>query len=148
MSHTSRVPGDTSGATVLAGYPGQEIVARQNTYTNFFGGSNFGDVTSITLTPGTWVINAHMTVYLNFSTMQTWGGFIGTVAGNNSTGRVDGDNAFYGAVPTSSMNFETRSVSGYMVRISSNTTYYLKAFAGYSAGTPQFVGRISGFRIA
>lgn len=143
---TGPVLGSTSGAAVPAGRVGEQIRSAV-AFTNAGASTTYSDITSITLTPGVWDINAGVIANLNGATQIAWDGFIGTVAGNNSTGFVDGDNDFQGAVPTSAVNAKG-TVAQYRVVVSSSTTYYVKCKAVYSAGTPRFAARISAVRIA
>jgi hypothetical protein len=134
------------GTAVPTGFALEEIVARSGAYTNFPATTVTGDLISVTLTPGVWVLNAQATYFNNGATQTNWGYFIGTVAGNNVTGRADGDNTFFGGAVPAAQNFSSGGVSGFIVRPTVTTTYYLKHNATYSAGTPQAVGRLSAIR--
>lgn len=139
------VVGDTTGTAVPAGMLGEQIRSVVG-FTSAGATAAYSDITSITLTPGVWDINAGVVANLNGATQTAWDGFIGTVAGNNSTGFVDGDNDFHGPVPTAAVNSKA-SVAQYRVVISASTTYYVKCKAVYSAGTPRFAARISAVRV-
>jgi hypothetical protein len=143
----SGLPGKTDGGTIASGYVGETVQGQQLTSTNFFGNGVFGDVTSISLTAGKWSISAFMIMNLNGATSTGAQLGISTTAGNSSSGLTSGDNIGYLVPPTAS--YDTHgSIPSYIVNISSTTTYYLKAVGYYSAGTPQYRGRLTAIRIA
>ena len=141
------VVGDTTGTAVPAGFIGEQIRSYVSTLTNFPASTQFGDLTSITLTPGVWDISSVTTSILNGATMSCHNHFIGTVAGNNSTNLQPGDNFCESQAPTSVYDTNCQ-IPSFRVLVTANTTYYLKIRATYSAGAPQLRGRISAVRIA
>lgn len=138
--------GDITGTAIPAGLIGEEIRSASTTAGNFAATSTYADVTSITLTPGIWDINAIITYVPNASTTSFFDFFIGTVSGNNSTGRLSSDNQI-NCGSLSSSNEVTGTLSQYRVLVTTSTTYYLKARASFSAGTPQRTYRISAVRV-
>jgi hypothetical protein len=100
----------------------------------------YGDITSITLpSAGTWDLTAMMTVRINNVTgFGFWDFFIGTSPGNNQTNRIAGE-TLCDALPPTGAN-STCTIAKYRVVIAAPTTYYLKALASTSTGTPQYIG--------
>jgi hypothetical protein len=140
-------PGLTTGATISTGSVGQ-VIESVSGLIGLTGNGQYTDITSVTLTPGIWLMNAACYSGLNTATAMTvFYGAIGTVAGNNSTGIIQGNNQFDVPPPTTGYNTSV-AIPGIYVNISSNTTYYLKGLASYSGGTPQAKGRLTAVRIA
>lgn len=142
---TANLVGRVDGLAPAAGMLGEQIRSAVG-FTNAGATGTYSDITSFTLTAGVWDINAGVIAGLNGATMTAWDGFIGTVAGNNSTGFVDADNDFQGLVPTPAVNSKA-SVAQFRVTIATSTIYYVKCKAVYSAGTPRFAARISAVRV-
>lgn len=130
--------GTNTNDNAATGYVGEHVLTNNSSFTNYGATNTYTDADSITLTPGDWDITAMVTSALVGSTLSFTDFFIGTVAGNNTTGRVLGLNHSSTNAPTSSSD-ETYSVPNYRVSISTTTTYYLKVRASYSAGTPQYL---------
>jgi hypothetical protein len=135
------------GTAIASGYVGETVQGQQLTTTNFFGNGIYGDVTSVALTPGKWSISAFMITKNNSATINSSLMGISTTSGNSNTGLIDGDNQCYLVPPTNSYD-AAGSIPNYIVNISSNQTYYLKAVGFYAAGTPTFRGRLIAIRIA
>lgn len=129
------IGGVTEGTFSIAAWP---ITANQ-----------YGNLTSISLDAGTWLINWH--VHLDNTGVTTTSDIligIGTVTGNDSTGVVSASNAAYLApVPNASdANFDM-DLAGYIVTPGSTTTYYLKGYAGTSITNLRAAGRLTAVRI-
>lgn len=107
--------------------------------------AQYGDLTSISLTAGDWDISLITLGILNGATCTFMLAGIGTSAGNNGAGCVYGDTQVTG-LATSNVN-ATLVVPPKRVALAASATYYLKMYAAYSAGTPQFQGRISARRV-
>lgn len=102
-------------------------------------------VTSITLTPGIWDISAVL-VYnpAAITGVQT---VIDISTTTNTLGGTSGDSQIQlPTVPTSAAAVGL-TIPSFRVTIASNTTYFLIAFATFSAGTLTANGRISGTRV-
>lgn len=111
--------------------------------------NQYGDATSITLTPGDWEISAQLYWVASGATWSQFEIGISTTTGNNSSNLILGDNdlaaiwASSGSTPLSG----SLTISGYRLGLSVTTTVYLKEKLIYSAATPTASGRISARRI-
>lgn len=103
------------------------------------------DITNIVLTAGDWDISSVCSLHGTL-TGTVFDHFIGTASGNNTTGRVLGDNDFSTPSMSTANSDLTAVVPCYRVSISATTTYYLKALCSYSGGTATAYGRISARR--
>jgi hypothetical protein len=140
------IVGKTDGLAVAAGRVGERVESISGLI-NLTGNGQYTDLTSITLTAGVWVIHAAGSGALNTGTgMTVFYIAVGTAAGNTAGGAVQGSTQFDNPPPTSAYNV-TITIPGIYVNISATTTYYLKALASYSGGTPAARGRITGIRI-
>lgn len=124
---------------------GSEQRVAQLASTNFPATGTFGDLGSISLTPGTWDVSFVMYVIRNGATATNYECGISTTTGNSTTGLNYGDNRVGEANGTP--NFLSLCIAQYRVVVSSTTTYYAKVSADFSAGTPQYRGRMSAVRV-
>jgi hypothetical protein len=136
-----------SPAIPAAGNIGEVIESKAPGPTNFPTTSQFGDLTSITLTAGVWRIDGLVFAGANGATVTQFVGGVSTTTGNSGTGLVNGDTAQNQTGPTGVANTSV-CLSGIIVTPSTSTTYYLKYLASYSVATPQASGRITATRIA
>lgn len=88
---------------------------------------NYGDVTSLSLTPGVWDIDGLVVYESNGATTATlvYGG-ISTTTGNSATGLTEGDTLVIGNQGTASGSRSSLEPFDYGVVVSTTTTYYLK----------------------
>lgn len=107
---------------------------------------NWGDITSINLTAGNWLVSGQVIAALNGSTSVQFAVGISTTSGNSSTGLVTGDNLLGLSVPGSATG-SSASIVDYQMLLAAPTTVYLKDQCTYSPGTPQMAGRITAHRI-
>lgn len=138
---------DQQGVDIPAGNLGQEIRSYQSTNVAFPATGSYGDITSILLTPGVWDVNA--LAYANIGTatgLTSWTIGISTTSGNSAAGLTFGDSASICLPPTATTDTNA-SIPPYRVKITSNTTHYLKYNATYATGTPQSRGRLSAVRV-
>ena len=110
--------------------------------------STYGDLTSIVLTPGEWDIS--LLVFLFNNGVGTTGDFfigLGTVAGNDQTGLVDGDTrtAHEGSI-ASNVN-HTITIPRITKTVTTDTTFFFKALKEASIVNLQFAYKISARRI-
>lgn len=150
MSNTSGNPihgNSASPAVVAAGNVGEIISAVVTTSTNFPTSGQFGDLTSISLTAGVWLISLQMAQQQNGATVATVNLGVSTTSGNSGSGLSDGNNYIGFAAYNSASGEGSASIPFYAVTPSSTTTYYLKFIASYTVATPQAVGRITALRI-
>jgi hypothetical protein len=136
---------DIGDGTITAAKLSAEIGAVQravqSTYANFPANTTMGNGPSITLDPGDWDISAIINVQAYGATVTT------CVFGIDSGSSLNyGDNANYLQNPTASQ-IVGGCIAGYRVQPTTQTTYYLKLYAEYSGGPPQFKGRISARRV-
>lgn len=97
----------------------------------------FGDLTSISLSPGTWDISAYTTIFNNGSvTAQPMRFGIGTISGNNSPDVIEMSNYNAG---TTSLRYPM-IVTPTTVTVAATTTYYLKGRMDTSAANVQNLG--------
>jgi hypothetical protein len=140
------IVGDPAGTAVPAGYLGEQIRSVVTTNTNFAATNAYADAASMTLTPGVWDISTTLYSTANGATVNQVDHFIGTVSGNNSTGRQLGDNAFLSAGPTTAADVNG-SISAFRVLVTTSTIYYLKVRGIFTVATPQYQCRISAVRV-
>lgn len=134
----------TSDAT--SGNVGQYNECTQTTPTNVTSSNAFQDMCNITIGPGDFDISMIVYYTTNGATVTQLQQFIGTASGNNTTGRLTYSNTADGPPPSGTYD-QTLVIPNYRVRISGSTTYYGKVTATFSAGNPQFQGRLSSRRM-
>lgn len=143
------IKADSVGTTIPAGYIGYQVRgSRAQASAVTLTTVTYVDVVSggISLGVGTWDITA--IVGFNYPTTAPTGTFslatIGTVAGNDSTGSIQGDNRVAIPMVCNSNSDVVLTIPQYRVTITTGTqTFYLKAYATFSAGTMSAYGRIS-----
>ena len=143
---SSAITGTTTNDNAAAGQVGEYIESVVSAV-NASATATWGDMTSITLTAGDWDVNLQSTCRMNSATMTgqpTIG--IGTASGNNSAGLTYGTTRSDGIIPTAGLD-SSAVIAGVRKSLASSTTIYAKLSASYSAGTPQFYGRISARRV-
>jgi hypothetical protein len=142
------VIGDVSGTAVPVNYIGEVL---SSVYSSVgASNNNYIDGTSLSLTPGNWLIT-HQTVWSNISSpnINIKAG-ISTTSGNSSTGLVMGDSLLQVQQETIGTSYvESISVTVSKV-VSSTTTHYAKLFAeSMGAGAAMFTGgKLIAIRIA
>jgi hypothetical protein len=144
---TGGIVGTATNDAADAGKVGEYVVGEQTTNATLTSaGSNvYKDVASVALTAGDWDISAR--VYLTGGASVTAAdAFIGTVANNDTTGRLTYANQV--VLPSSAVVSDgiTGEIARYRVSISGSATYYLKIRATYGT-TPNYQGRISARRV-
>lgn len=142
----NNIYGVNDGSSPVAGTMGERVVSSVSTLTNFPTTTQYGDLTSISLTAGEWDVSATITSNLNSSTATDNALAISTTAGNSSSGFVTGDNFLEFVTPTAATN-SSCSIPVHRIAVSATTTVYLKYRATYSAGNPRAAGRISARRV-
>jgi len=160
------VIGDTTGTAVPAGYIGEVITSSVTTATSVGTTGQFFNLTSITLTPGTYLINASAKYNRNsatFSSVDLEIGFSATT-GNSSTGLVTGVNLIEKvqdvgltftqtpiSMPTVYLRYDgtTATMQNGGTLTPTSGVFYLKGYCGvYSAATPQYYCTVTAVRIA
>lgn len=139
--------GTATNDNAASGYYGEYKSATATT--NSVGTTaQYFDVTSIDLEAGDWDVTGVISYIENSATMSG-ANFCGisTTSGNSATGLSVGNNLAETSNNPTSLSNETVIVPSYRVSIASTTTFYLKGFCRYTAGTPQHSGRISARRM-
>lgn len=112
--------------------------------------TQYGDLTSISLTPGEWDLGFNVLGHRNTASEASWTVFaagISTTSGDSTSGLALTSNWVR---QTQTYGFGVDAplcLSGYRVTITATTTYYLKYSGTYSANQPQAEGTIFARRI-
>lgn len=126
------------------GYIGEVVESTVTTATAVPGASTaFADTNcSASFTAGDWMIGGAVEEQLNGATLT------GQVRASVNAGSVvfDGDDLF-DALPATSTSNSTVTIPAKRFSLASTTTVRLTVAASYSAGTPKYVCRMSGWRI-
>lgn len=136
--------------TVLGVNGVNELVESSNgTLANYsIPAGQWGELTSISLTPGTWDIEAHIAWYSNgATTLQNVGCGISTTSGNSSSGLTLADTLQYNKKSGTSGDRDTSFVFKRGVVVTSTTTYYLKAYADSPTTNLKSAHKLSARRI-
>lgn len=136
--------GSTNGSNAAAGIIGEYFTSGAQGPTNAPATTQYGDLASIPLTAGDWDVTFPVELIQNGSTLTKAFFGISTHTGNDGTGLVSGDNFFPICFSTSFA--QSGNSLTYRINISTPQTVYAKMYSEYSAGTPQFRGRISARR--
>lgn len=138
--------GTATNDSAATGYIGETVAANVSTTTNFPATGTFGDLTSISLTAGDWLLSGVLRHALNGSAAVD--GFVGisTTSGNSGTGLVNGDNSL-DFLPGTANADSSCSIPGWELKLTGTTTVYLKYSSTYASGQPKATGRISAVRI-
>jgi hypothetical protein len=144
---TGQIPGTTTNDNAAAGMIG-EYIANTGALVNSTGTSKFFDICNIQLTAGDWELNSISYMDVNGGTWTRASGGIGTVVGDSGVGLTTADNFTDNIFASTSTvpSVVTLIIPGWRASIATTTTYYLKGFAVFSAGTPRAYGRISARR--
>jgi len=147
---TASKVGVTDGSSATAGNIGENISSVISTYTNYTATATYQQITSVTLTPGDWEIQAFSTFNSNTSTITASANavFVIATATASATGSVEGQSVSY--IPQAALVGTSKQSSGSMlirVSISATTTYYLNSQSTFTIGNPQFVGSLRATRI-
>lgn len=140
------ITGTNTNDSAAAGIIGQYIESVVSTFTNFPTSTQWGDLTSISLTAGDWDVTALMEAGLNGATITAVQLGISSTTGNSSTGLTRGTNLLDFREPTSQFD-SCANIPVFRVSLGATTTYYLKYRASYSGGPPQAAGRLSARRV-
>lgn len=145
---TKGIKGTTTNNNAAALNVG-EYVESIASATNAPTSTQYGDLTSISLTAGDWDVTAGIFWTVNGATWSQYGHGISITSGNSPTGLNTGEN-FSNNTSTGSATVPasvTKFVSSYRMSLSGTTTVYLKYISNYTAGPPQAQGRLSARRV-
>ncbi len=108
---------------------------------------DYGDLTSLSLTAGDWVVSYVLMCNPSVSTTTaTFSGGISTTSGNSTSGLTFGDNWFRQNV-NKSLGNASLTISGHRMSLSGSATVYAKLSASYTGTGPEMQGRITAVRI-
>lgn len=122
-----------------------------STQSSFVGATNvpttteWGDLTSIPITAGTWEVDLNALAASNGATMTRFAIGVSTTSGNNSTLLVLGDTSVqltYGSTSLVDV-FVPINLTKVLLTFSEAKTVYFKMSATYTVGTPTMRGRIT-----
>lgn len=114
--------------------------------TNFPTSGQYGDLTSISLGAGNFLVCANFQSQTNGATV-TYNDFgIGLISGNSSSGLVYGDNVLEMLPPVAGCE-SSGAIADYFLSLPAAATVYLKFIAGYSVATPRARGRLSAVEV-
>lgn len=144
------IHGTNTNDAASTGYVGEYVSSSVSSNTNVPTTGNYGDLTSISLTAGDWLVTGAVRINTATSTATTnTEAAITTTSGNSSSGFVSGENYFESAFAAPGTN--TRQVphviAAYRMSLSTTTTVYLKFSATYTNGQPVATGSIRATRI-
>lgn len=138
------VAGTTGAGDASAGQVGEYISSSVSSSTNIPSlTGQYGDLTSISLTPGDWDISCVVSYQANGATVTYAGTGISPTAGNSSSGLNE---YFEIPGPTAGLN-NSFSIPCHRRAIATTTTFYLKTNVGFSVATPKYTCRISARRV-
>ena len=138
------IKGSNTNDTASAGYVGEVIESKQSTATNLPGATTvFGNMVSISLTAGTWLLHGIGVFSANGATVSFVRMSIDTTTNGAGT---RGDTEVVILPPTSASNMSA-VISGALVKLSATTTYYLNVAASFTVATPQYQCRLTAQRI-
>lgn len=134
--------GITNGSDACAGCIGEYISA---TYTNVaLVSGQYTDGTSISLTPGDWLVTHQCSFVANTTTDGTSVCGISLNGGNTSAGLTQGDNMLYQRVD--GVTNASATIASYRMEISATSTVYAKTMISWTGNDPLATGRISAVR--
>lgn len=142
------IKGTNTNDNPTSGYVGEVVSATITTNTAFPTSNTWGDLTSISLTAGDWLVSMWGSYnYAGGSDLTTVGYGISTTSGNSAPPGGQGDDLMY-AFNSTYLNSKTiLSLSPRRYSLASTTTLYLKYIATWTTGTPYGFGRITAVRI-
>lgn len=142
---SSGVVGTTTNNSAAVGFVGEYISSAVSTPTLYPTSGQFGDLASVSLTAGDWILSGNIRQAANGATITD--NFIGisVTAGNSSTGLTNGTNSF-DTLPATATVDSCASIPSYRQSLSGTTTVYLKYSATYSVATPKATGIITALR--
>jgi len=144
-TNAGQIHGTNTNDDAATGYVGEYKTSGQFTPTNFATTNTYGNVNSISLTAGDGEVWGGINTTLNGAVCTQVIVAISLYPNDTRTDHTDGDNVFHQAPPLAA-NASSVCVPSWRVKVTTTTTVYLKGLAQYSAGNPQYVGRISARR--
>lgn len=146
---THGIVGSTTNDAAAAGNVGEYKESAHTGNTNLpISSGQWGDITSLSLTAGDWLVTAIAPVNQNGATSFTFLDYgISTTSGNSSTGLNIGQNYFESPAPGAAADV-TIIVPTYRISLSGTTTIYFKVNTTFATATPITQGyRLSAWRV-
>ncbi len=136
--------GEPSANDATAGRYGERISS--TTSRNAPTSTNYGDIATITLTPGDWNVSFNCNIDANSATVTRARCGIGDTIGNSASGLDEGVTAADIPLPVAGVRFGSGSIANWRVLTNTSVTYYLKMEATYTVATPIFRGQFNADR--
>ena len=143
------VLGATTSSNAPTGRIGEYMESKSNGNNSCPTSGNYGDATSLTLTPGDWDVTYILTGARDTATWSRLDAGINTTSGNSSADLSLGENfvTFIFANTATAIENVYLSVPSYRVSLASATTYYAKVRCQYTANLPVYSYRLSARRV-
>lgn len=138
--------GTATNDSATAGTIGEYISSTTAGNVNFPLTTVWGDILSITLTPGDWDVTGVLVHFPNGGTQTDAEMAVSLTSGNSTTGLALGDNWVLG-LPGTAITDETLLVPAWRRSVAVSTPIYLKYEATYTVATPKGQARISARRV-
>lgn len=150
INHTggTAIKGSNSNNSAAAGDRGEVVNSSvaDSSAVSSTGTNQYFDITSVSLTAGSWLIFARYGFTANGATVTDTRYGVSSTSGNSSTGLVFGDNVFSANVNPSASADSAEAFGGYIVRLTGTTTHYLKARMTFTVATAKAYGTITAIR--
>lgn len=149
-SYAVAIRGSNTNNAAAAGFVGEYVSSAVSTNSNYPATGVYGDLTSISLTAGDWLVTG--AVRSNTATSSTTTNFeaaVTTTSGNSISGGVQGENYFETnfAAPANNTRLGPLVIASYRISLSATTTVYLKYAASYPSGQPVATGSLRATRV-
>ena len=138
--------GVKDGSSACAGCVGEYFESKITSNQNFPTSTQYGDATSISLTPGDWDISAVIHCNQSAANVTLWELGISVTSGNSSAGLQAGDNYVVSGL-ASTAGFDSLTIPVHRRNVSAQTVIYMKVSSTYTAAIPVYQGRISARRV-
>lgn len=144
MNHGAQsvqIKGSTTSETTCSDCYGAELTTTTIIFSNVAATSQYGNVVSMSLTPGVWNLGGNVVMTANGATISSSTVAISINSGNTTTDHVETVNQLPYRPAVSGADI-TLSIPRYRLSLASTTTVYLKTRADYSVATPQAKGHL------
>lgn len=140
-----QIQGTTTNDSATAGFVGEVIQSVESSPVTAPATTEYGNVTSISLTAGDWLVSA-MGNFDGGTTITQLAFAISIYSGNTTTDHVTGSNVAFDQ-PNTATNDKSIAIPSYHLQLAATTTVYMKERADYTGTAPRCRGRISAVRI-
>lgn len=137
--------GSTFAAT--AGYIGEILSTQTTTLTSVSTTGAFGDLLSMSVSPGIWIFSWNVYYTANGGTVTGCAAGINQNSGFSGSGLIEGDNYTHTAIPTAATDENSVGSNYGPITLSTATTFYLKKWCAFTVATPKCQGRMNALRI-